>query len=332
VCSSDLQSCDRLSRLVGDILDLSKAETSRLQLKSEPFDFLEVMRSAEELFRPFSRDKGLDLRLRLDAAIPQTLVGDGSRLQQVLHNLLGNALKFTETGNVRLEAWRLPQSIAGRCRILFIVTDTGIGMHEDKLDAMFRPFSQEDASHTRKYEGAGLGLAISRNLVTLMGGAMSVVTAKDQGSTFYVSIPFEVYTEQNPARTTATVVLRDTAVACNVLVAEDDPVSRLAVVLFLETCGCQVTAVENGAKALEALRESPFDLVFMDVEMPVLDGVHATQAIRKGVAGEDRAGTRIIALTACAMKGDRERCLAAGMDDYLAKPVDVESLLAKLTR
>jgi len=325
-----LQSCDRLTRLVSDILDLSKVEAGRLELRNEPFDFLETMRGMEQLFQPFARNKALLLQLRCDPAIPATLYGDATRLQQVLHNLLGNGLKFTENGEVTLDAWLLPQTNPDSCRVLFCIADTGIGMDEEMLETVFAPFSQADGSHTRRYQGAGLGLTITRSLVQLMGGSLSVTSEKGRGTRFFCSIPFGL--PRQGASVSSLPFVADVAevVSRKVLVAEDDQVSRMAVVLFLQRFGCQVGAVEDGMQALKALQSEAFDLVLMDVEMPGMNGLDTTRAIRRGEAGAHNAAIPIIALTARAMAGDRERCLEAGMDDYLAKPVDLESLLEKL--
>lgn len=323
--ASAMQSCRRLTELVGDILDLSRIEAGRLEIKNEAFDLRAAARSVEELFRLPARQKKLGLRVRIDPAIPDGLMGDSPRLQQILNNLVGNAIKFSPSGEIVIEACPLP-SPPGIIRVLFSVTDSGIGMAADMIERLFAPFTQADERYTRKYQGAGLGLSICKQLVELMGGSIAVETTLGAGSTFYFSIPFRLAPGLSgpvPGPRPSIGAHRNT---CRILLAEDDKVNRMAIARTLEKEGHAVYGVENGQQAVQALANKDFDMILMDVQMPVMDGVTATRHIRRGDAGRDKAGIPIIALTAYAMDGDRERFLAAGMDDYVAKPMDRKTL------
>ncbi len=327
-----IQSSRRLTRLLSDILDLSRVEAGKLLIQFEPLDLRDALHAVEQLFRPVARQQGLELRFYVDPAIPGQLLGDAARLQQVLTNLVGNALKFTEQGSVTVEAYPLPHAAPGQYRVLFSVADTGRGIPDNSLDSLFKPFSQVDQGYTRRYQGAGLGLSISRHLVSLMGGTMAVSSQLGQGSTFHFCIVFALPQAAAPEIGGSEAPGEPQAQACRVLLAEDDAVNRLATARQLEKCGCVVTAVADGQQAVEALGAADFDVVLMDVQMPVLDGVAATRAIRGGKAGEDKAQVPIVALTAYAMGGDRERFLAAGLDDYLAKPTELADLQQVLAR
>ncbi|MFW5489949.1 MAG: AAA family ATPase [Desulfovibrio sp.] len=320
-----LQSSRRLTSLLSDILDLSRVEAGRLDLNPEPYDFFEMIGGISQLYSPVARQKGLELRTRIAPDIPRTLLGDALRLQQIISNLLGNAIKFTESGHVMLEADFIPATYAVVPRLLFTVSDTGIGIPEDKQGSLFEAFTQAEADSKRRFQGAGLGLAISRELVSLMKGAIAVSSEVGKGTQFYVNIPcvqasvpiatehYEISPEASNER-------------LRVLLAEDDRISQLTMKRMLEKLNCQIHTVDNGEKAVKALTEHEVDLVLMDVQMPGMDGMEATRAIREGAAGERLADIPIIAMTAHAMSGDRERFLAGGMNGYIAKPVDFEDL------
>ncbi len=321
-----IQSCRRLTRLLADILDLSRVEAGKLSLQVEPLDLAAVLGQVRDLFAPMAQQGGVELRCLADSKLPRRVLGDGVRLQQVLANLVGNALKFTALGSVRIEAKLLPHGTAERCRVLFTVEDTGIGIADEMLKTLFEPFTQVSQGYTRHHQGAGLGLAICKRLVRLMGGDIAVDSVPGRGTTVYVSVPFALESHAEPQREAEAPLTGSPRPGLRVLLAEDDPVSVVVAAKMLELEGCTVRVVEDGEQALEALRAAPFDLVLMDVQMPVLDGVAATRAIRAGAAGADRKATPIAAMTAYAMSGDRELFLAAGMDHYLAKPLEVEQL------
>ncbi len=327
-----LQSSKRLTGLLSDILDISRVEAGKLVIHDTTFDLGESVRQVCELFEPLSRQSGVASQCRVDPGIPQWLTGDPARVQQVLINLVGNAFKFTEQGEVALEACLLPGRKDGPYRILFTVSDTGIGIPDDKVGLLFDSFTQASGGYSRQYQGAGLGLSICRKLVTLMNGAMSVDSEEGVGTTVYVSLPlaFAEAPPQWPGEEEA--APEPTVTALKVLLADDDRFNRLAAQRYLEKAGCSVTAVESGRLALEALRDGDFDLVLMDVQMSDMDGVETTDAIRRGEAGEANKSIPVVALTAYAMDGDRERFLAAGMDEYLAKPVDVKHMVEVLGR
>ncbi|MGE4551933.1 MAG: PAS domain S-box protein [Desulfovibrionaceae bacterium] len=327
-----LQASRRLTRLLSDILDLSMIEARRLTVECAEFDLDAVRESILDLLGGGARATGATLRFDLGDDVPRRLLGDQTRLQQVLFNLAGNAVKFAPGGEVRITAQRLPRTTPGAdLRLLFTVSDTGIGIPEDLQARIFDPFVQAEASFTRRYQGAGLGLSIVRRLVELMGGEAALDSTPGQGTAFYVTLPFRrpggADAEGDAARVEPGPVRLDLAV----LVAEDDEHSRFAVRRLLEKAGCTPTCAGNGREALDLLDRQAFDLVLMDVQMPVLDGVEATRAIRRREAA---AGGHIpiVAMTAYAMRGDRERFLDAGMDDYIAKPMDLPDLLELMTR
>ncbi len=326
---SALQSSRRLARLLADVLDISRVEAGRLEVEKVPFDPRDVFESLRQLFLPSATQKGLVFDCRLDPAIPAKLSGDAARLQQVLSNLAGNAIKFTTSGHVELEAFLLATSDSEQHRVLFSVADTGIGIADESLDHLFDAFTQGESSYRRQYQGAGLGLAISKHLVSLMGGNMSVVSKLGVGTTFFVCIPFQCV-ESVPE--TDSVAERPIRRGLRVLLADDDEVTRFSASRLVEIAGYEVRAVENGEQALQALRDDHYDLVLMDIQMPVMDGVEATRAIRQGLSGNNSSTIPIVAMTAYAMLGDRERFLDAGMDDYIAKPVEVEALKKVLDR
>ena len=314
----------RLTRLLSDILDLSQIEAGKMHIVAEPFSLQETMHQVLELLLPAAHQSGVALEYHLDPALPPVVIGDACRLQQVLINLVGNALKYTAQGHVTMHAVALSDTRSRRQRVLFTVEDTGCGIPDHMIGQLFEPFSQAAQGYQRTHQGAGLGLSICRRLVGLMGGGISMESEPGRGTSFHFSIPF-VLPEGPPADCPAP--MPTTVVAGRTfLLAEDDAVSRMAASRMLEKHGGVVRAVENGRQALDALRGESFDVVLMDVQMPVLHGVEAAQAIRRGEVGEARRETPIIAMTAYAMAGDKEAFLDAGMDGYIAKPVDMDTL------
>lgn len=326
-----IRSSKRLTQLLTDILDLSRVEAGKLSISAEPFNLPETLRQSIELFTPTARQAGLDLRLELDRELPEYVTGDPYRLQQVLANLIGNALKFTQEGAVTVEAGPQPNGSPNRAMVRFSIADTGIGIAEDQIDALFSPFMQLDDGSSRKFQGAGLGLSICKRLIGLMGGDIDIRSQPGKGTTVFFSIDFEP-AEAPPGEAAGAEPLH-VVPALKVLLAEDDRVSAISAQRLMEKLGCEVVPVSDGLQALDALKQQRFDAVFMDVQMPRMGGIEATQAIRSGEAGPENRSTPIVALTAYAMAGDRARFLEAGMTDYLSKPLDVamlENMLKKI--
>ena len=293
-----------------------------------------------------AREKGLTLLSRIEPQVPDILCGDPGRVRQILLNLVGNAVKFTDRGEVEVLV-SVEEREEEKVTLRFMVRDTGIGIAPDKQQLVFESFSQVDASTTRKYGGTGLGLAISRRLAQMMHGRVWVESEPGGGSSFFFTARFAVSsgipaagaepTGPDQARGDAAAFeqRRSTAPpygALKILLAEDNPVNQLLAVRMLENAGYTVTIAGDGTQALEAVRRERFDLVLMDVQMPLLGGLEATEALRKEelASGGDRIP--VIAMTASTMQGDRERCLAAGMDDYVSKPIDMRQLRAAMER
>jgi PAS domain S-box-containing protein len=319
------QSGESLLHLLNDFLDFSKIEAGHLEL--EPLDFdphLEIDH-AMGLVRDSARRKGLELTSQVQA--PTRVRGDAARLRQILVNLLSNAVKFTERGRVTLSCEELTRS-DGKVWLLFEVQDTGLGISVTARERLFQPFSQADASTTRRFGGTGLGLAICKRLAVAMGGRIGVRSEPGRGSTFWVELPFDLR-EMRGAPAAArppemAPALPEQELRGRVLVVEDNPVSQLMAVEMLKKMGCRVDAVGNGLEAVEAMRRLPYDLVLMDCDMPVMNGFDATATIRAEEPGGQRVP--IVAITASALKGDSERCLAVGMDDFMSKPVRFSEL------
>ena len=318
-----------LLALIDDILDLSKIEARKVILENLTFDLRGAIEDVVEIFRVQAAAKQLEFRWSVSGDVPARVRGDARRLCQVLTNLCSNALKFTETGEVRLEA-SLESPAADGVTIRFRVTDTGIGIPAEKVAGLFSPFVQADESTTRKYGGTGLGLAISKQLVEMMGGAIQVDSREGAGSTFSFTVIFQPAANgsDGAANDAAPRIPRaSTARHARILVAEDNPVNRMVVMAQLGKLGYGADAVTNGAEAIEAVERGGYDLVLMDCEMPVMDGLEACGRIR-------RFGSEvpIIALTAHAMPSDRTQCMSMGMNDYLAKPVEFRRLAEALAR
>jgi signal transduction histidine kinase len=315
-------SADSLLGLLNDILDFSKIEAGRLELESIPFSVRECVMQAVKTLEFMAREKALTLSWLVDADVPDRLEGDPNRLRQVLLNLVNNAVKFTAAGSVRAEVV-LEQQSGGRAMVRFNVTDTGIGLSSDQQKLIFEPFRQADGSVTRRYGGTGLGLAICSNLADLMGGGISVQSAPGDGSTFSFTIDCPVCADQDEAASKAGVKVRDGAGAgrLSILLAEDNRVNQLLMVRLLEGRGHQVTVAGDGHVALDEVARHGFDVILMDVQMPELDGLEATRILR-----ERGVETPIIAMTAHAMQGDRDKCLKAGMNSYISKPIQPEEV------
>ncbi|UTF51369.1 PAS domain S-box protein [Desulfomicrobium sp. ZS1] len=325
-CALALQSTNRLTRLLSDILDLSRVEAGKMQMRIEPFNLRDAFEQSVDLFKPIAMQAGLEFRHHFAPTLPEFVAGDAVRVQQVLMNLIGNAFKFTTQGFVCVEAHPLTSKESGTVRIFFSVSDSGRGIDDKVLDTLFQPFSQVTKGFTRDHQGAGLGLAITKRLIALMGGNMAVESEPGLGTTFAFSLTFKI---------AATVTAGPEAIddvpsssrPLHILLAEDDEVTIFATRALLTRAGYEVSVARTGYEAVSLLREQDFGLVLMDVQMPGMDGVEATRIIRSDPGLGDKRSIPIIALTAFAMDGEKEIFLAAGMDGYVAKPVGMKELI-----
>jgi signal transduction histidine kinase/CheY-like chemotaxis protein len=322
------ESAEHLLTLINDILDFSKLEAGRIDLENIDFDLAHLVESAISMMNPRAVMKGLRMSSQIAAETPRYLKGDPGRLRQILFNLAGNAIKFTERGEVRILV-DSKQLHDGRHMLSVRVSDTGIGIAADKIERLFGRFSQADSSIARRFGGTGLGLAISKQLVELMGGRIGVESLEGQGSTFWFELPLA---EGQPVQTESPTPTDGPATrrSLRILVAEDNQVNQMVIGLMLRQLGHQVDVVINGIEACEQVQKAPYDLVLMDMQMPEMDGLTATSTIRK--LPHPCAKIPIIALTANAMEGDRERYIAAGMDDYVAKPIALPMLVGAMNR
>ena len=319
------RSAKALLRIVDDILDISKLDAGKLELETTDFDLVDTVESAARLFEPRAGEKGIEFTTWIDPAIERSRSGDPTRLRQILLNLIGNAIKFTENGTVAVRV--VPAEVAPSSgRVRFEVSDTGIGIEQPAH--LFERFSQEDSSITRRYGGTGLGLAISRELVALMGGEMGVASRRGAGSTFWFELELPVARSEPARQPQPSTASPARSRPLRILVADDHAINQLFMAALLRKAGNTVTVVENGNQAIAAVRDGDFDVVLMDVQMPELDGLEATRRIR-AMTGAKRL-VPIIALTAHAMHGAKEEYLAAGMDDFVSKPIDAALLLEKL--
>lgn len=325
-----LQASKRLTNLLSDLLNLSKIESGAIELYESPFRFVDIERFIRELFEPVATQKGLQLNIAVDDSMPATLIGDAIHLQQILSDLIGNAIKFTHFGHVDVEARFVPATQGKGASLRFTISDTGIGIPEALHDRLFEPFAQAEANYTRSFQGAGLGLAISQKLVSLLGGEISLVSDVGKGATFDVTIPVKLLPadalRQAPAQ------LAQQPATFRILLAEDDAVNQITCVRMLEKLGHSVHAAANGEEVMRSLANDTYDAILMDIQMPEMNGVQATKAIRGGEAGPQARDIPIIAMTAYAMVGDKETFLEAGMNDYLAKPLDIHDMQKTLQR
>jgi hypothetical protein len=319
-----------LLNVLNQILDLSKIEAGKMVLEESAFSPPAMIAEIADLMRPRARQAGLTLRERIEWNGDMRVIGDPLRMRQIVLNFVDNAIKFTPKGAIDLELSARREG--KRVLVRVAVADRGPGIAPRDLDRLFQPFEQLADASGEAPRGTGLGLSISRELALRMGGTTGCVSHVGVGSTFWLEVPLPIDAAAPPAEEVAppTAVSGSPFAGRRVLVAEDEPVNRLIVITMLERLGCVVDAVSDGAAAVERAGEVLYDAIMMDCRMPVLDGLAATPAIR-GFDGE-AARTPIVALTANAMEGDRDRCLAAGMDDFIAKPVTLEELAAALRR
>ncbi len=315
------QSANSLLSIINDILDHSKIEAGKVELEVADFQLGSLIEQLKSIVEAAASEKGISIAYRVDQSIPEFLVGDSTRLQQVLTNLVGNAIKFTEKGEVNITIGLNNQTESG-VRIRFSVKDTGIGLTQEQTSRLFSTYTQADASTTRKFGGTGLGLSISRQLVELMGGEISVESTFGEGSEFIVEIPFAV---GKPAMGSHQVMdtPKPLLSGMRVLLAEDQPVNQKIAQHILQDVGVEVVTVENGLEASTAVQGASFDLVLMDIHMPEMDGYEATRQIRFLYSPEELP---IIAMTAAAMVDDHDRAMQAGMNAHIGKPINVANL------
>jgi len=315
------KSGETLLNIIGEILDFSKIDSGNTELVNEPFDIRACMMESIDVVSARALEKGLKLDVSVDPRVPQTAVGDVNRLKQVLMNLLSNAVKFTTSGGVHVSVART-EAEKGKIRLLITVKDTGIGIPKDKAYRLFQPFYQINNQFTRETEGTGLGLAISKKLVGLMGGDIWLEPREEQGAAFSFTVQLDQIEQPESDAAAAQEAPQSearTPRSLRILVAEDNKINQLVMQKILEKQGHAVSIAEHGFDAVEAATRESFDLVFMDVQMPGIDGLEATRIIRDRLAGG--ACPVIVAVTANALKGDRERFMAAGMDEYMSKPI-----------
>lgn len=317
---------NQLLNIINDILDFSKLEAGKLTIQKSNFDMKELVEETIRIHALKAEDKGLELNYKFASSLPQDLYGDPHRLKQILNNLISNAIKFTERGEV-LVSIKQDQDSKNKYCLLFSVSDTGMGIGLDERSKLFKSFSQLDGTVTKKHGGTGLGLVISKQLVEMMGGKIWLESEKGKGSAFYFTVPFEE--SKTAVSKPKQVELETNTEYLKILIAEDDSVNQRVLMKLLEKRGYSVELATNGQEAVAMYIAKKYDVVLMDIQMPELDGIEATKMIRQ-IESHYNAHTPIIALTAFALEGDRERFLTIGMDDYIAKPIKMEELYQKL--
>jgi len=317
-----------LRRVLDDVLDFSKIDSGKLELVEEPFDLRECLQWSFDLFREAAAEKNLACTLHLDDRLPTQVSGDAVRLRQVTGNLMSNAVKFTHRGSIEMEAYPVtPVSLEGRYMIGVRVRDTGIGIPEDRIGRLFQSFSQVDAATNRGYGGTGLGLAISRRLVEMMGGSIRVDTRIGIGTTFEFTFTAGTAPEAKPASAEA---YAGNYEGLRILVAEDNKINQMVTMRMLQKMRCQVDVAGDGASAIRNAETNSYDIVLMDLSMPEVDGMEAARRIRH-LAGIP-SSIPIVALTASVSDEVRSRCLEAGMNDFLSKPIEAHALRRVLDR
>ena len=323
-----IDSSTRLLILINDILDLSRIEAGKIEISNNVFDFENLLNNINKTYSILASKKRLDFKTIYVSNIPKHLVGDEYRIEQILKNLINNAIKFTESGKVELYI-----SMNTNNELLFEINDTGIGIPHDKIEGLFSKFYQVDSSYTKKYAGAGLGLAISKELVELMEGKLWVESEVGKGSSFYFTLN-AIIPENNLLKSvqkgTKPLERVETQQCFNILLAEDDKLNSKSMIYFLKRKGHNVVHANNGKEVLDCLQKSDFDIILMDIQMPEMDGIETTNIIRNSENLNDNIP--IIALTAYAMTGDQEKFLKAGMNDYVSKPVKLDSLIEKMNQ
>lgn len=322
-----------LLSLINDILDYSKIEAGMMVLEMIPVDIRRILADSIDLFRFTIEKKGLIVETFIGSAIPENLMGDPFRIRQVLSNLIGNAVKYTNTGRIDITVKKVENPCNGKPKLEFAVTDTGIGIPPQKMELLFKNFSQVESSNTRIYGGTGLGLSICKGLIEKMGGEIWVESKECDGSSFYFTCILDQGTIMDDASTTCDKVLIKFPIykLLNLLIVEDDEISMTVIKKFAQHKDWNLTVVQNGKEAVDAFDQMRFDAILMDIQMPVMDGYEATAVIRQ-LERKKGIHTPIIAMTAFALKGDKEKCLESGMDDYLSKPIDINDFYAMIRK
>jgi len=313
---------DNLLVVINDILDFSKIESGKLDLESMAFSLPDLLNQISKMLTSKAQEKGLKFSMHADEAVAPFLVGDPYRINQILLNLLSNSIKFTDKGSISLEC-RVEESLGDQQTIELIVTDTGIGIDKKYQNKIFQKFSQESINVARKYGGTGLGMAITKQLVDLMDGKIIIDSNKNEGTRISVSITFPIGSQEEKPEKSQHLIQQDKLKGKKILLVEDNKLNRLVASTILSHFGLAVTEAVNGEIAVSILRKELFDLVLMDIQMPVMDGITATVMIRKEIS----TTLPVIALTAHALKSEQSRCLEAGMDDFISKPFEEENLL-----
>ncbi len=337
------QSSDGLLNLINDILDLAKIEAGKLDITEGSFVLSDIVKNVAAMFMKPAMDKHISLQYVMDPQLPDKLVGDSGRLKQILVNLVGNSMKFTKDGGVEIRI-ELVKKVPGAVMVRFLVCDTGIGIPPEHQAVIFQKFTQADGSISRRFGGTGLGLAITRQLVSMMEGQINITSEVNKGSTFYFTIkmlvPKTEYVNSGAEKVVGAGGHKndDMALGLKVLLVEDNPVNQRLATIMIQKTGCDVVVADDGVKALEQLREQKFDLIFMDLQMPNMDGLEATERIRAIELSEDKddyvglsgEAVYIVGLSAHARKEDADNAKAKGMDDFLVKPIVRDKLVALL--
>jgi PAS domain S-box-containing protein len=323
-----VKSCtDSLLKVINDILDFSKMEAGKLIIENINFDIKSLVEETIKAHSPHVIAKDIELNYAFSSNMPQYLVGDPSRLKQILNNLISNAIKFTEGGEVWVKVKKI-NTKDNKAQLQFAVEDSGIGMAEENIGKIFESFNQVDGSFTRRFGGTGLGLAISKQLSEMMGGSLWVESKNGIGSKFYLTLEFEIGTKIETHTVQLTQAKKSNR-ACSILLTEDDKVNQMVITRILKERGHSVDTANNGVEAVEMCEKNSYDVILMDIQMPILDGIEATKRIRE--KGKHKH-TPIIAITAHALKGDREKFLEQGMDEYVSKPIKIEELFCAIDK
>ncbi|OCX52558.1 hypothetical protein BEL04_13985 [Mucilaginibacter sp. PPCGB 2223] len=313
---------DHLLVVINDILDISKIEAGKLELENTGFNLSEVLQHVSRVMQPRAEEKGLELKTNLDKSIAPVLIGDSHRINQILLNLISNAVKFTEKGSVTISV-QLEEKIDKKQVVEFSIKDTGIGISTEFVEHIFDKFSQEERTTARKYGGTGLGMAITKELVELMNGHISIKSKKGEGTEILIELPFQVGSSHDLPKANKDFSDTSSLEGIRILLAEDNEMNRLVANTVLENYGVLITEAKNGAEAVEALNKAQYDVILMDMQMPVMNGMEATEIIRN----ELKSDIPIIALTANAIKGDSERYMAIGMNGFISKPFEENDLI-----
>ncbi len=324
-----------LLEIINDILDISKMESGKLKLVYEEIEISVLLDQVVEIFRPSAEKKHLSLNVGISPKINYSVFGDATRLNQMVSNLVGNSVKFTESGLISITADELERN-GDLAKLKLSVADTGIGISADKVSKIFDSFFQVDGSYTKKYQGTGLGLAIVKNLVELMGGNISLSSEPGKGSRFDLILPFKINEEKKTETKAPAVANKETEgigkTSFKALIVEDEVINGKLALFVMRKNGFDANVADNGKKAIEMIEKQRYDIILMDIQMPEMNGITATKLIRERSAAEDNFKTKIIVLTAYAMEGDREKFIAAGADDYISKPLSEKELLSSISK